>query len=250
MTALALRLPNEGHLGGFGIRQLLQRHMSVGLIISVLFHVTALGTYYLALQLAAGDTPPPVRLVSINVFDFLPPPISGKEPIPLEKFKLPQVALPIASVPKPVSDDPPADAPVIPNQNDLNRMLQQKSDSLLSGDPDAQYVFKEPVIADEQVPEPGTFVSFQQAPQVVNLVQPQYPEIAKKAAVGGRVVLQIYVDKRGDVKDARVVQVWPENVGFEDAAKEAIMKSKFTPALQQHEPVGVWVAYTYNFKVR
>jgi TonB family protein len=39
-------------------------------------------------------------------------------------------------------------------------------------------------------------------------------------------------------------------MGFEEAAVEAVLQWKFTPALQQNNPVGVWVAQTVTFKIK
>jgi outer membrane biosynthesis protein TonB len=44
--------------------------------------------------------------------------------------------------------------------------------------------------------------------------------------------------------------VKPENLGFEKEVEKIIDKWRFTPAIQQGNPVGVWIAIPFTFKVK
>jgi protein TonB len=98
----------------------------------------------------------------------------------------------------------------------------------------------------------GTFVPYEIAPQPLPDFSPQpaFPEMAQKAGVSGKVVVQVYVDKDGTVKRWQIVQAKPEDLGFEEEVEKVIQKWKFTPAIQQGNPVGVWIAIPFNFKVK
>lgn len=99
-------------------------------------------------------------------------------------------------------------------------------------------------------PEPATFVAVEQRPVLVERVQPQYPSIAKRAGIEGDVWLQVFVDVDGSVIDAVVAKESGANAGFEEAALEAAYKCKWTPGMQNDQPVRVWVAYEVRFRLR
>ncbi|MBK8130044.1 MAG: energy transducer TonB [bacterium] len=52
------------------------------------------------------------------------------------------------------------------------------------------------------------------------------------------------------MKKWRIVQAKPPDLGFEQEVEKVLPKWKFTPAIQQGNPVGVWIAIPFNFKVQ
>ncbi|RKY82621.1 energy transducer TonB [candidate division KSB1 bacterium] len=76
-----------------------------------------------------------------------------------------------------------------------------------------------------------------------------YPEIAKKAGIEGRVVIQALVDENGVVKRTKVAQSLGPN-GCDEAAINAIMAVKWKPAMQRDMPVKVWVSVPVIFKLK
>ncbi len=76
-----------------------------------------------------------------------------------------------------------------------------------------------------------------------------YPEIAREAQIEGKVVIQAFVNEKGIVTDCVVFQGIP-NTGLNEAAMEAIRKTKFNPAKQRDRNVGVWIAIPVNFKLK
>jgi TonB family protein len=68
--------------------------------------------------------------------------------------------------------------------------------------------------------------------------------------VKGKVVIKVFVDKKGDVRKWEIMKATPPGLGFEEEAIKAIQKWKFTPAIQQNSPVGVWVAIPINFEFK
>jgi len=91
-------------------------------------------------------------------------------------------------------------------------------------------------------------VDYSKAPVLVNMAKPKYPEIAYSSGVEGDVVLLVYVDERGNVRNA-VVQSSPGLPALDEAAKEAAYKCKFEPAGQQGVPVGVWYSLVMEFRL-
>jgi TonB family protein len=94
---------------------------------------------------------------------------------------------------------------------------------------------------------PEYFHSFDQAPQVIVQVPPTYPEMARQSELEGVVLVQIGVNEFGDVIEARVLQGVQ---GLNQAAIEAVMQWKFTPAKQRDVPVPVQIAIPIRFTLR
>ena len=74
--------------------------------------------------------------------------------------------------------------------------------------------------------------------------------MALKAQIEGTVWVKVLVDKTGNVRDAVVVKPSGANAGFEEAALEAAKKGKWKPAIQNKQPVAVWVSYEIKFQLR
>jgi protein TonB len=75
-----------------------------------------------------------------------------------------------------------------------------------------------------------------------------YPEIAKEAGIEGTVYIQSYIDEKGLVLNSVVNKGMP-GTGLDEAAIEAIKKTKFIPAQQRDRNVGVWIAIPVTFKL-
>ena len=78
--------------------------------------------------------------------------------------------------------------------------------------------------------------------------QINYPEIAQKAGVEGRVFLQFVVDENGDVHNATVTR--GIGAGCDEEALRVIRNAKFTPGMQKGEPVKVRMSMSVLFKLR
>lgn len=96
--------------------------------------------------------------------------------------------------------------------------------------PPAEEPAKKPVFA------PPVRVHFEDAP---------YPEEAQKAKIQGTVVLQITIDATGAVTAAEVVEGL--GYGLDEAARQAVLKFRYTPATRDGQPVPVKVMERYTF---
>jgi protein TonB len=113
---------------------------------------------------------------------------------------------------------------------------------------------KETVSFDEFAPPPPapTQTVFEvyevdEPPQPVVQVQPEYPEVARKAGLEGRVIVAAVVDENGNVVQASIHS--STNPIFNDAALEAAKKMKFKPARQKDIAVKVKVLIPFVFKL-
>ena len=93
------------------------------------------------------------------------------------------------------------------------------------------------------------FIPYDDPPQPLSDIRPVYPEIAQEAGIEGTVVVQVFIDKRGRVKDTLILKGIP-NTGLDEAAISAIRKTRFRPAKQRERPVGVWISIPVNFRLK
>ncbi len=93
------------------------------------------------------------------------------------------------------------------------------------------------------------FIPYDDPPQPLSPIKPKYPEIAQEAGIEGTVIVQVFVDKRGRVKDTVILKGIP-NTGLDEAATEAIRKVRFRPAKQRERAVGVWISIPVNFRLK
>jgi TonB family protein len=92
----------------------------------------------------------------------------------------------------------------------------------------------------EQMPEPIGGM-----PAIYERVR--YPEIARRAGIEGRVVVQFLVDKEGNVVDPFILR--GIGGGTDEAAIEAIRGVKFNPGVQRGRPVSVVMQMPIVFRL-
>jgi len=93
------------------------------------------------------------------------------------------------------------------------------------------------------------FIPYDDPPRAIGGIRPVYPEIAQEAGIEGVVVVQAFIDEKGRVKETIILKGIP-NTGLDEAAMEAIRKTRFKPAKQRERPVGVWISIPVNFKLK
>jgi protein TonB len=81
-------------------------------------------------------------------------------------------------------------------------------------------------------------------PVATKKVTPEYPEIALKANITGKVFVYALVNKEGKVE--RVGDIKGPEV-FHEAARAAALQWEFEPAIQNDRPVKVWVSLPFTF---
>jgi|TARA_B110001454_G_C12660393_1_gene409256 protein TonB len=93
------------------------------------------------------------------------------------------------------------------------------------------------------------FIPYDDPPVPTTPIRPIYPEIAQEAGIEGVVIVQAFIDASGRVKETLILKGVP-NTGLDEAAMEAIRKTRFRPARQRERPVGVWISIPVNFKLK
>lgn len=93
------------------------------------------------------------------------------------------------------------------------------------------------------------FIPYDDPPVPLSPIRPKYPEIAQEAGIEGTVVVQVFVDEKGRVKDTVILKGIP-NTGLDEAATESIRSVRFRPAKQRERAVGVWISIPVNFRLK
>lgn len=90
----------------------------------------------------------------------------------------------------------------------------------------------------EASPEPYAALPFGAVPPVLKTrVEPQYPSAARKAGLGGEVVLQVVVERDGTIGSVFAVQEGP--MGMTAAATDAVRRWVYEPARLDGRPIAV-----------
>ena len=92
------------------------------------------------------------------------------------------------------------------------------------------------------------FIPYDKAPVPISPIRPEYPEIAMEAGIEGTVIVQAFINNRGVVEDTMILKGIP-NTGLNEAALEAVKRTRWKPARQRDKKVGVWMSIPINFKL-
>jgi protein TonB len=162
------------------------------------------------------------------------------------KIEAPKIAAPKIGIPEPVPDEEATEDIVLATQDQLAEITQPV---VGSGDGSGDAIVIE-IDDSEFLPSAGEFVPYEEAPEAIFLAEPDYPEMARQAGLTADVWVNVLVDKEGNVRDAIVEKSSVEGIGFGEKALEAALQGKWTPALQNNQPVACWVAYKIEFGFR
>jgi protein TonB len=224
-------------------------NMLRGLAGSVFLHALVISTFIVMALIHAGDhaTVGKMQQGPIIVMPKLPP--MSAPPVRPELSK-PSVPNP-ASKPVPVPAEPPNGEEPTPTPGPPGVPGPVASPGTGTGVPPVEIPPGGIVgTGDEQIPDPTIFTPFEFPPAALDInPSPAYPEMARISGMSGKVVLNVYVDKHGDVRKWELLNEDPRGLGFADEVLKVIPKWKFTPAIQQKSPVGVWVSIPFAFSI-
>lgn len=204
-----------------------QRYLELSIVLSLAFLVIAF-KYFPEVQTEEVKVEAPQELVKIEDVEVTKqetaPPPPPKPPIPIEA----------------PSDDVLEDIEIADTEIDLTEEVAAPPPPPVEEKEEEE---EEPVffVAVEEMPEPvGGMAAIQS-----NIV---YPEIAKRAGVQGRVYVKAFVDENGNVTKVEVLK--GIGAGCDEAAMEAVRKTKFKPGKQRGKPVKVQVSVPIVFKLQ
>jgi TonB family protein len=111
---------------------------------------------------------------------------------------------------------------------------------------------KLPLFEGRETPGPGTSPAVADggagftSPKLLHRVEADYTDAARNARLGGVVTVQILVDEKGNVADAKVITGL--GYGLDEKALEAVRKWKFDAARQNGQPVAATIRAEIKFR--
>lgn len=100
-------------------------------------------------------------------------------------------------------------------------------------------------IAEAPPPEPAPAEAT--PPALLEAADATYPEEAKTQGLEASVALRLSIDETGQVTKAEVLE--PAGHGFDEAAREAVLRFRFAPAKRGEQPTASRINYRYVFKL-
>ena len=243
----ALVVVHPGRAAAYGAEELKRtahRYMFTALSISILIHFSIVGFYYLHAMAGTGGPPPsgyppkgPIVIIDqgARIPGIWTPPPPTDPAIPKHRGQ--------EGAPLPVPYSPKVDTQTIASQGDLRDKVDPHGIVL---DGDEFKMPKEIVIPDEEPRD--TFIAVEKEPAIVRSVVPEYPSLALKAGIEGKVFVKMWVDNKGKVREVRILR--SNNDVFNDVSVEAAKQFVFTPAYMNNGPVSVWVAFPFVFRLK
>lgn len=148
---------------------------------------------------------------------------------------------------------PPPPRPQVPVEVPNDEIIEEQDINL-----DAEMNLDEPLDMppppeEKEEPEEDFFVAVEQMPQLkggLGALQKKitYPEMARKAGIEGRVIIQFVVTKDGKVEDPRVIR--GIGGGCDKEALRVVKQAQFVPGRQRGKPVRVQYSLPITFRLQ
>jgi protein TonB len=214
-----------------------RRTHQIALLAALLLHLLVLTVTFPSMMRRAPAAPPTTAPVKVTNWIPQPPPLQAAIPpatqTPLQARRIP-VPDPRPEVPEPAMEPVPEFTP---------RHATPAIEVQL-GEPEP------PPAPPSLLFRPGMDgVSF---PVLLKDTQvlPDYPALARKAGVQGRMVLEAVVQTDGSVGDVQVLQSPGSHLGFEEAAVQAVRQWRYRPGMQNGRPVAVVFTIWMDFDLQ
>lgn len=202
---------------------------------SVLIHF-AIILLFLLVRLVMGNSFVVPRKIKVEIKEA--PLVSEQKPATQPEIKM--------------NEAPPKPAPVVAKkifglnkntlQSDKPGAVEVKAGNTIAKEIDNEKINPEDA---DPLPIPTEEYLVQQMPRLKSEVRVPYPPQAKAKNIEGVVVMEVLIDDKGKVRQAKVLE--GPGYGLNEAALEAIYKFEFSPAYMEKKPVAVRIRYAYRF---
>lgn len=258
MTSTTIEIPNISTYGAVEIKEFIRKNtwkgffMTLGLVL--LFFILYYGIGMLSTEEQVKNFSVPISGdIVIQAPSQSEEAVEEAAPPPKEVVQLATKAR--AGTPVPVPDaDIQEELKEFAAFDEIDQSLAANEGQIidLSDMPEDMDLGDKPIeVEKEELPAIDDFVFVEKEPQV-DLAELQkkivYPEMAKRAGIEGKVTVRVLVGKDG--KPIKAVVQQSDSELLDKAAVDAVMKSVFTPAIQNQQPVATWVSIPINFTLR
>ena len=156
-----------------------------------------------------------------------------------------------------IQKPPPPPRPPVPIEVPNDEILEDDEldlDASLDLDAPVSLPPPPPPDEEEEIDEPEIFEIVEQMPELIGGIgglqsKARYPEIARRANVEGRVIVQFIVDENGEVSEPTILR----GIGGgcdQEAIRVITEHAKFIPGRQRGRPVSVKMSLPIIFKLR
>ncbi|MFZ1279406.1 MAG: energy transducer TonB [Ignavibacteriaceae bacterium] len=240
--------------GAYKLRKAYNKYLAIAMWIAILivFLVTAGPTIYKTLNPEKVSVN---RKKIVSITDLAPPPSIGEEQKIEEVNAPPPLKSTIKFTPPVVKPDDQVTEEYVPTVDELKDVDPgARTEEGQEGGVDYSLIEVEEQVVEEKKEEaPQYFVAVEEMPEPIGGIAAiqsliEYPEIAKRAGVEGKVYVLAFVDERGNVTSAKILK--GIGAGCDEAAIDAVRKTKFKPGKQRGTPVKVQVSIPIVFKLQ
>ncbi|MDZ4724289.1 MAG: TonB family protein [candidate division Zixibacteria bacterium] len=223
--------------GAYELKAKYQKNFLFGTVVTIGFVLGIIVVSWIYSAIIGDGDLPPAPTVIRTVADLGPPPTIVKRPPDVQVT--PQVNKPKVGIPTPVADDEVLEEDVV---------LATKDDLADISAPDmgADGDVVVDIADDDYIPGVDEFVPVEIQAEMIHEVKPEYPRLARQAAIEGDVWIAVLVGKDGSVLDSKVYKS-SGTASLDDAAMAVSKQHKFKPAIQNKNPVPVWVKFKVKF---
>lgn len=154
---------------------------------------------------------------------------------------------------KQTEEPPPPPRPPVPVEVPNDEIIE---DEII--DIDAELNFDQklelpPAPVEEVEEEEDFFIAVEEMPELIGGLEGlqagiKYPQIARRAGIEGRVIVQFIVNEDGTIENPRVIR--GIGGGCDEEALKAVSQARFNPGRQRGEPVRVQYSLPVIFKLQ
>jgi periplasmic protein TonB len=197
--------------------------------VACLFHAILL---YMIIPSCQGIMPAPPVQEYVRIKPYRPPKPKVTPP-PEKRIKEKKKPRPIPN-PNPEEPEQPPEFEII-YEDDFDDLDTDDFDDYAFGIPDA-------------IGPPITF-GWDEAPQAVHEVRPEYPELLKKQRIEGVVVLEVLIRRDGTIDPDQVKVIRSSHPFFTESVMKVVNDMRFSPPKRQGKPVDILYALNFRFKL-
>jgi protein TonB len=238
--------------GAYKLRKSYKKYLSLAMWIAILIVllVTTGPTIY---RMINPEEVASTKKRKVVITELAPPPSIGekKEEVPIEAP--PPLKSTIKFTPPVIKPDEQVqdDFVTVDELKDVDPGLETEKGS--TEGVDYSLIETEEKVVEEKEVAPTYFVAVEEMPEPIGGIKGiqdkiTYPEIAKRAGVEGKVYILAFVDENGNVTKAQVLK--GIGAGCDEAARDAVLQTKFKPGKQRGTPVKVQVSIPIVFKLQ
>jgi len=260
-NVLVVEIPKPPTYGFVELQEMIRNHTRKGLIYTIAAVLLLLLIYWTyTVSQPADENIGVKKLINTEIttdlsqntekekeIDVAPPPPDLTQIIGLQSVAGNPIPIPDAplNAPEFASMDEIAKASSVQGNVDVSTLNADQIQNLL----DNQGLKVNTVV--EAIPDESAFIAVEQEPSF-DLVELQknveYPEMARRANISGQVVIRVYIDKEGKPKKHLIQS--SDSQMLNDAAIKAVLKTVFTPAIQNKQPTGCWISIPIKFQLK